>query len=98
MLRFTDSFAYTDWARAATKYLWAYRPSGPEFYQAGSNFWNLSAPNGGPGWASGTNSGYVDVGPYPGTASLHMQSADPMWYRSAYMGPSPGFDWFVGMW
>ena len=101
-LLFIDGVGYTDFGRSDYKYLWAHYPFefGTPYYGARSNFWDPSIGSG-PGWSSGTRSGLIDSGPYPGTYSLHMQSADPIWYESAYMGvggSTTSTDFIVGMW
>lgn len=99
-LRFTESFAYTDFNHVASKYMTPYAPPGfgtPPFH-GGSNFWDPTKPVGGPGWSSGSRSGSIDVGPYPGTSSLHMGATAPIWYRCAYMGPARENDWIVACW
>jgi hypothetical protein len=100
MLRFTDGCAYCDFPRASLKYVWAHHPPGHGSppWQGGANFWDPTLPNGGPGWSSGTVSGSVDVGPYPGTSSIHLQGANPTWYRSAFMSTGEQFDFIVGCW
>ncbi len=100
MLRDTDSFAYTDFSHADLKTIIPQFPPGFGAPNWGprSGYWDPTKPVGGPGWSGGSKSGLIDSGPYPGTYSLHMQGAAPIWYRCYYMGPTRGDDWIVARW
>lgn len=100
MLFHSNSWAYCNFGQGVDdlKYLW-YDANTSPVYHAGSNFWDQTQPIfTGPAWTAGTRTGLIDVGPYPGTFSLHLKQASPIWAGSFYLGPTRQASWIVGLW
>jgi hypothetical protein len=92
---FFDGHGYCDFTRADYKYQINDNTFVPTPRSA---FWPYPSAHFGPaGPVSGSRAGSIDVGPYPGTFSLHMQATNPWWWRNWY-SPSPISDPIVAMW
>lgn len=99
MLVHSDSLAYCTFAKSALKRFW-YDIRNTPVFTAGASWWDETRPFlSGPAWTgTGTLTGLIDVGPYPGTSSLHFKQATPLYAQSIYAGPNFKSSWIPGLW
>ncbi len=90
-----NSWNYCDFARSDKKTIQIAQNSGGHYVPSlGGAYWSLTT--GGP--TTGTKTGSIGPGPYPGTSSLHLQQSNPVWYACNYFGQSLNSNFIVGRW